>query len=124
MIEIFILLIFLLFSIFLVLGVLSHVNRNRSRWIYYLLSIICLLGAVILLFCGNWKTTSLRNGVKVDLPTTEKPAAPRQDNGTNSGNEIPPENEQPPVEEPAEEEPSNPAPTPSEKIIVPENETI
>ncbi|WP_066253409.1 polysaccharide deacetylase family protein [Neobacillus drentensis] len=124
MIEIFILLIFLLFSIFLVLGVLSHVNRNRSRWIYYLLSIICLLGVVFLLFFGNWNTTSLRSGVKVDLPTTEKPSTPRQDNGTNSGNENPPENEHPPAEEPSEEEPSNPAPTPSEKIIVPENKTV
>ena len=124
MIEIFILLIFLLFSIFLVLGVLSHVNRNRSRWIYYLLSIICLLGVVFLLFSGNWNTTSFRSGVKVDLPITEKPAVPRQENGKNSANENPPENEQPPIEEPADEEPSNPAPTPSEKIIVPENETV
>ena len=124
MIEIFILLIFLLFSIFLVLGVLSHVNRNRSRWIYYLLSIICLLGVVFLLFFGNWNTTSFRSGVKFDLPLTEKPAVPRQDNETNSGNENPPENEHPPAEVPSEEEPSNPAPTPSEKINISENETV
>ncbi|NHC39755.1 polysaccharide deacetylase family protein [Bacillus sp. MM2020_1] len=124
MIEIFILLIFLLFSIFLVLGVLSHVNRNRSRWIYYLLSIICLLGVVFLLFFSNWNTTSFRSGVKVDLPTTAKPSAPRQDNGTNSGNENPPENEHPQAEEPSEEEPSNPATTPSEKINISENETV
>ena len=89
-----------------------------------LLSIICLLCVVFLLFFDNWNTTCLRSGVKVDLPTTEIPSAPRQDNGTNSGNENPPENEHPPAEEPSEEEPSNPAPTPSEKIIVPENKTV
>jgi peptidoglycan/xylan/chitin deacetylase (PgdA/CDA1 family) len=123
MTEILILLSILLFSVSLVLGVISQVHRKSGKGIYYTLATICLLCVVFLLFYQDWNLTAHRGGERVDSPQTDIPSGNGQNNGSDSGNENPPDTENPPSEEPAEE-PDVPNPTTPEQIIVGDNETV
>lgn len=124
MTEILILVSILLFSVSLVLGVISYAHRTRGKRIYYTLATICLLCVVFLLFFHDRNLPALRSGETVDSPKTEIPSGSGQNNGTDSGNENPPDIENPPSEEPAKEEPNQPNPTTPKQIIVGDNETI
>lgn len=122
--EILILLSIFLFSVSLVLGVISQVHRKRGKGIYYILAIICLACFVFLLFFYDWNLTALRGGEKVDSPKTETPTSNGQNNGSDPEKEKPPKPANPPSEDPEQEEPNNPQPTTPEQIIVGDNEIV
>jgi peptidoglycan/xylan/chitin deacetylase (PgdA/CDA1 family) len=135
MIEILILLSILLLSVFLVLGVIAHVNQKSGKAIYYTLATLCLVCVVFLLFFNNWNLSDPRSGGKIDQPKTETPTGPGPDDGSDPvteappkdqepSTEIPPEDEDPPSEEPAENEPNDPEPDAPGEIIVRDNETV
>jgi len=127
----------LLLSIFLVLGIVSHIQKNGRKWIYFTLAALSLFSLVLMLFFFNWDLSKPGNHSS-EPPKTENPAKGDEDPGKEvppSGNppaenptepkpnEEPagedPKGEEPKVEEPNEEEPEQPS-----KIIVPENGTV
>ncbi|MEH7085905.1 polysaccharide deacetylase family protein [Neobacillus drentensis] len=123
--ETLILLSILLFSVSLVLGVVSQVHRKSGKGIYYSLATICLGCVVFLLFFYNWNLTGLRNGEPVDSPTTESPSGPGQNNDSKEPEkENPTGEEHPPSGEPDEEEPNAPEPAAPEQIILGDNEIV
>lgn len=127
MIEILILLSILLFSVFLVLGVIAHVKQKSGKGIYYTLSTLSLVCVVFLLFFHDWNLSDSRSGGKVDQPKTETPAGPGTETPPKDeepSTEEPPSDEEPPSEEPAEEEPNEPEPGTPEEIIVGDDETV
>ncbi|WP_051633725.1 polysaccharide deacetylase family protein [Bacillus sp. UNC41MFS5] len=122
--ETLILLSILLFSVSLVLGVVSQVHRKSGKEVYYSLATICLGCVVFLLFFYNWNLTALRNGKPVDSPKTEAPSGPGQNvDGKDPEKENPADEEHPPSVEP-EEEPNDPEPTTPEQIILGDNEIV
>jgi peptidoglycan/xylan/chitin deacetylase (PgdA/CDA1 family) len=118
--ELLIILSILLFSVSLVLGVISQVHRKSGKGIYYSLSTICIACFVFLLFFQDFNLPVLRSGEKVNSPKTEIPG-----NGNSSDSEKPPAAENPPPKEPEEEKPNDPEqPIPPEQIIVGDNKTV
>ncbi|MCM3690504.1 polysaccharide deacetylase family protein [Neobacillus niacini] len=123
----------MIFSIFLVLGVVSYFQKRGGKWIYFTLTALSLIALVFMLFFLNWDLSKPGQN-NPNPPVTETP-----DNGNEvPGKENPPEetppSENPTDEEPAEEgpkdeepkdeEPTNPPPAEPAKIIVPENGTV
>nr|MCL6570516.1 polysaccharide deacetylase family protein [Bacillus sp. (in: firmicutes)] len=134
MMEISILFTILLFSVFLVLGVVSFVKKTGGKWIYFTLSFLSLIGVIFMLFFLDWSLSDLGKKEQITTPGTEIPSGNGQQNETNPEKEPPPKAETPPVEEPSEEEPSEELPSVDvptdtkpnvpEKIIVPDNATV
>jgi peptidoglycan/xylan/chitin deacetylase (PgdA/CDA1 family) len=120
----------LLFSLFFGLGIVSHFQKSRGKWIYLILSVITFFSLVFMLFFLDWNISDPGNKNPVTSPT-ETPATGV--NG-NPDKENPPSDEDPKDEEPASEAPDDeepndekPADQPSaepEKIIVPDNSTV
>lgn len=129
MIEILIILTILLFSVFLVLGVVSHYKKRGSKWLYFTLSVLSLVAVVFMVFFIDWNLGTPGKDDQNDPPKTEIPSGNGQDNETDPDKETPSEEEKPPTEDPKEEEPNeeqptNPAPIEPEEIVVPENGTV
>ena len=118
--EILILVSILLFSVSLVLGLVSQVHRKSGKGIYYSLATICLVCVFFLLFFQNWNIAGLWSGEPVDPPKTESPIWP----GQNNDGKDPADEEHSPSVEPEEEEPNDPHPTTPEQIILGDNEIV
>ncbi|NWQ41656.1 polysaccharide deacetylase family protein [Bacillus sp. EB106-08-02-XG196] len=130
----------LIFSFFLVLCVVSHVQKKSGKWIYFTLTALSLIAFVFMLFFFNWDLSKPgQNNPKppvteipdkgnetpgIENPSEEKPPA---ENPTDEEpkDEEPAGEEDPKDENPKDEEPADPPP-PAEpaKIIVPENGTV
>ncbi|MDN3017014.1 polysaccharide deacetylase family protein [Paenibacillus sp. BSR1-1] len=120
--EIIILLLFLIFSIFLVLGVVSHIKRTAGKWIYYCLAAISFIGVLYMLF---FQTLNIFDqGKPIKSPTVETPVDSGKNNGPDPVKEDPPVKENPPPETPNEGKPDNPTPETPEKINVPPDEIV
>ncbi len=127
------------FSLFLVLGVVSHYKKNSRKWIYISISILSLIAMVIMLIFLN-RDVSDPGENKPDPPTTEtpvvdeepdpgkenppiEPPAPEDPVDEEPGDEEP-AGEGPKAEDPKGEEPADPPPAESGKIVVPDNGTV
>jgi peptidoglycan/xylan/chitin deacetylase (PgdA/CDA1 family) len=118
----------MIFSLFLVLGVVSHLQKKRGKWLYFILSALSLIAFASMLFIFNWDLS--KPGINTpNPPVTETPANGNEGPGKENPSEEtpPPENpteEEPADENPKDEEPTNPPPAEPAKIIVPENGTV
>jgi peptidoglycan/xylan/chitin deacetylase (PgdA/CDA1 family) len=120
----------LLFSLFFGLGIVSHFQKSRGKWIYVTLSVITFFLFVFMLFFLDWNISEPGNK-NPDSPPTETPFP---NDGGNPDKENPPLEEDPNDEEPAgeepvdeepnDEEPADPPPAEPEKIIVPDTGTV
>jgi peptidoglycan/xylan/chitin deacetylase (PgdA/CDA1 family) len=120
----------LLFSLFFGLGIVSHFQKSRGKWIYLTLSAITFISLVFMLFFLDWNISKPGNK-NPNSPQTETPV---KNDGGNPDKENPPSDDDPKVEEPASEDPDvdepnveNPIdhpPAEPEKIIVPDNGTV
>jgi peptidoglycan/xylan/chitin deacetylase (PgdA/CDA1 family) len=125
----------LVFSLLLVLGVVSHFKKTFGKWIYFTLSALCLIGVMTMFTLTHWNLADLGKEDKNLPPKTEetdKPSGNRHDNQTGPGEEKPSGTETPPTDN-KKENPTTPAPPSDpviappaapEKIKVPENGTI
>ena len=110
----------LLFSLFFGLGIVSHFQKSRGKWIYLTLSVITFFTLVFMLFFLDWNISDPGNK-NPDSPPTETPAT---DVDGNPDKENPPSIEDPKDGEPGEEDSDDPQPAEPEKIIVPDNGTV
>jgi peptidoglycan/xylan/chitin deacetylase (PgdA/CDA1 family) len=124
----------LLLSLFLVLGVVSHIQKTGRKWIYFTLAALSLFSLVLMLFFFNWDLSKPGNH-NPEPPKTENPAKGNEDPGKENPSDGNPPSEKPtepePSEEPAVEDPKGEDPKVEEpneeqpaKIVVPENETV
>jgi glucan phosphoethanolaminetransferase (alkaline phosphatase superfamily) len=63
----------LLLSLFLVLGVVSHIQKTGRKWIYFILAALSLFSLVLMLFFFNWDLSKPGNH-NPEPPKTENPA--------------------------------------------------
>jgi peptidoglycan/xylan/chitin deacetylase (PgdA/CDA1 family) len=129
MVKILILFTLLLFSVFLILGVVSFVKKTGGKWIYLALSALCLSGVIFMLFNLDWSFFDSGKSEQTTLPRTEIPSENGQPNETDPNKENTPKEESPPAEEPSDEVPSvnvpaAPKPNVPEKIVLPDNGTV
>jgi peptidoglycan/xylan/chitin deacetylase (PgdA/CDA1 family) len=125
----------MIFSLFLVLAVVSHVQKKSGKWIYFTLTALSLIAFVIMLFFLNWDLSKPGQN-NPDPPVTETPNNGDGDPGKENPSEEnpPPVNptdedpkdeepagEDPKVEDPKDEEPTDPPPAEPTKIIIPES---
>lgn len=123
----------MLFSLFLVLGVVSHLQKKRGKWIYFTLTFLSLCAFVIMLYFLNWDLSKPGKNNPAP-PITETP-----DNGSKDQDKENPPTENPTDEEPKDEEPrgedpkdedpqdegpTDPIPDEPAKITIPENGTL
>ncbi|MGG3470282.1 polysaccharide deacetylase family protein [Neobacillus pocheonensis] len=120
--EIFILVTILVFTIFLVLGIVSHFKRTSGKWIFFTLSALSFIVVIFMLFFQDWNLFDQSNNIKP--PKVETPASGGQNNGPDPVKEEPPVKENPPPENPSEEKPDNPTPETPEKINVPADKLV
>jgi peptidoglycan/xylan/chitin deacetylase (PgdA/CDA1 family) len=128
----------MIFSLFLVLAVVSHVQKKSGKWIYFTLTALSLIAFVIMLFFLNWDLSKPGQN-NPDPPVTETPNNGDGDPGKENPSEEnpPPVNptdedpkdeepagEDPKVEDPKDEEPTDPPPAEPTKIIIPESGTV
>jgi peptidoglycan/xylan/chitin deacetylase (PgdA/CDA1 family) len=128
----------MIFSLFLVLAVVSHVQKKSGKWIYFTLTALSLIAFVIMLFFLNWDLSKPGQN-NPDPPVTETPNNGDGDPGKENPSEEnpPPVNptdedpkdeepagEDPKVEAPKDEEPTDPPPAEPTKIIIPESGTV
>jgi peptidoglycan/xylan/chitin deacetylase (PgdA/CDA1 family) len=127
-------LIILLTSLFLVLGLVSHIKKTPGKWIYFSLTALSFIAVLFLLFFSDWNSSSPGKSNPEPPPKTETPANVNEDPGTENPSPQNPTEEEPKDEEPAgedpqdeepnEEKPADPSPAEPEKIIIPENGTV
>jgi peptidoglycan/xylan/chitin deacetylase (PgdA/CDA1 family) len=128
----------MIFSLFLVLAVVSHVQKKSGKWIYFTLTALSLIAFVIMLFFLNWDLSKPGQN-NPDPPVTETPNNGDGDPGKENPSEenpppVNPTDEDPKDEEPAgedpkdenpkDEEPTDPPPAEPTKIIIPESGTV
>jgi peptidoglycan/xylan/chitin deacetylase (PgdA/CDA1 family) len=118
----------MIFSLFLVLGLVSHFQKWGGKWIYFTLTALSLIAFVIMVFFLNWDLSKPEQN-NPNPPVTQTPDNGNEDPGKENPAEENPTNEEPKDEEPAgedpkDEDPTNPPPAQSAKIIVPENEAV
>ncbi|WHZ05228.1 polysaccharide deacetylase family protein [Neobacillus sp. YX16] len=113
----------MIFSLFLVLGVVSHFQKKSGKWIYFTLTALSLIAFAFMLFFLNWDLSKpVQN--KPDPPVTEIPDKGNEDPGIENPLPIKQSVEEPKDEDPKDEEPADPPPAVPAKIIVPESETV
>ena len=103
----------LVFSLLVVLGVVSHFKKTGGKWIYFTLSACCLIGVMTIFILSHGDFVDFGKGNNMIPPKTvepEKPPGNEQDNHN-------PVKENPPTEDPEEESPS--PETPSDPVIAP-----
>ncbi|PAE42426.1 polysaccharide deacetylase family protein [Bacillus sp. 7884-1] len=123
----------MIFSLFLVLGVVSHFQKKRGKWIYFSLTALSMIGFVFMLFFLNWDLSKPGQN-NPDPPMTEIPDKGNEDPGIENPppvnptvedpNDEEPAGEEPKDEDPKDEEPADPPPAEPAKIIVPEDGTV
>nr|WP_263327613.1 polysaccharide deacetylase family protein [Neobacillus sp. Marseille-Q6967] len=121
MTEILLIFTILLFSIFLVLGIVSHFKFFVGKWIYFTISVLSFIAFVFMLFFLNFNFSDQGTGSQNEPPKTEVPSG---NNGDDPGKEDPPDEENPAPEEPVNETPADPEPIEPEEIVIHENGTV
>jgi peptidoglycan/xylan/chitin deacetylase (PgdA/CDA1 family) len=113
----------MIFSLFLVLGVVSHFQKKSGKWIYFTLTALSLIAFVFMVFFLNWDLSKPGQS-NPDPPVTETPDNGNEDPGKENPPPENPTDEEPASEDPKDEEPTDSPPAEPAKIIVPENEAV